>query len=128
MNSGRISGYGICSNTLADPQAADHVSLPKIIEACAKRDNLVAVETPFNFFERQALVQPHGITVADISEKHQLFLMTNRPLTAIYQGQIRPFVNHTFGDGTAQGRGGGGMTTEEQDVVHSSYFVIVPNS
>ncbi|KAI9281340.1 NADP-dependent oxidoreductase domain-containing protein [Umbelopsis sp. AD052] len=99
---GRISGYGICSNTLADPQAADHVSLPKIIEACAKKDNLVAVETPFNFFERQALVQPHGITVADICEKHQLFLMTNRPLTAIYQGQIRPFVNHTFGDGTAQ--------------------------
>jgi hypothetical protein len=77
--------------------------LPKIIEACAKRDNLVAVETPFNFFERQALVQPHGITVADICDKHNLFLMTNRPLNAIYQGQIRPFVNHIFGDGTAQG-------------------------
>jgi hypothetical protein len=101
---GRIRGYGVCSNTLAYPQAADHVSLPKIIEACTKRDNLVAVQTPFNFFERQALVQPHGITVADICDKHNLFLMTNRPLNAINQGQIRPFVNHTFGDGTSAGQ------------------------
>jgi len=99
---GRIRGYGVCSNTLAYPQATDHISLPKIIEACVKRDNFVAVQTPFNFFERQALVQTHGITVADICDKHNLFLMTNRPLNAIHNGQIRPFVNHEFGDGSVQ--------------------------
>lgn len=100
---GRIRGYGVCSNTLADPTAVDHVSLPSVINACKKHDNLVAIETPFNFFERKAIVQPHGLTVADICEKHNLFLMTNRPLTAIHQGQIRPLVNRTFGDGSSQG-------------------------
>ncbi|KAJ2957937.1 hypothetical protein NQZ79_g6397 [Umbelopsis isabellina] len=99
---GRIRGYGVCSNTLADPTAVDHVSLPSVINACAKHDNLVAIETPFNFFERKAIVQPHGLTVADICEKHNLFLLTNRPLTAIHQGQVQPLVNRTFGDGSSQ--------------------------
>ncbi|CAM0135421.1 unnamed protein product [Umbelopsis sp. WA50703] len=77
---GRIRGYGICSNTLADPTAVDHISLPSVINACANHDNLVAIQTPFNFFERKAIVQPH----------------------AIYQGQVRPLINRRFGDGSSQ--------------------------
>lgn len=51
-----IGGYGICSNTMALPSAADHVSLTDIIKACSNPSNFVAAQVPFNLYEREAIV------------------------------------------------------------------------
>lgn len=36
--------------------AADHVSFPDIRSACSNPSNFVAIEAPFNVFEREALI------------------------------------------------------------------------
>lgn len=41
---------------MALPSAADHISLPRILQACAKPENFVAIQVPFNIFEREAIV------------------------------------------------------------------------
>ncbi|ORY90378.1 NADP-dependent oxidoreductase domain-containing protein [Syncephalastrum racemosum] len=101
---GVIGGYGVCSNTMALPSAQDHVSLPRVLEACENHNNLVAIQVPFNIFEREAIV-PNALglaspekTVADVAEEHGIYLMANRPLNAIAEGRIRVLVNHVVAD------------------------------
>lgn len=59
---------------MALPSAQDHVSLPRVLDACANPNNLVAIQVPFNIFEREAIV-PNALglaspekTVADLAE------------------------------------------------------------
>ncbi|KAI9269094.1 NADP-dependent oxidoreductase domain-containing protein [Phascolomyces articulosus] len=104
VTSGVIGGYGVCSNTMALPSSVDHVSLTQVLEACSKPDNFVAIEAPFNIFEREvAIGHDNNKTVSDIAKEKGLYLMVNRPLTAIANGQIRVLVNHALGDGDTEG-------------------------
>lgn len=71
MKSGTIGGYGICSNTLALPAAADHISLTDILKACPNPANFVATQVPFNLYERDAIVTCESNekkTVAEIAK------------------------------------------------------------
>ncbi|KAI8080585.1 NADP-dependent oxidoreductase domain-containing protein [Thamnidium elegans] len=105
VKSGTIGGYGVCSNTLALPNAADHISLTDILKACPNLANFVAAEVPFNLYERDAIVTSENDekrTVAEIAKENDIYLMTNRPLNAIANGQIRVLVNHELG---ADGKG-----------------------
>lgn len=104
---GKIGGYGVCSNTMAFPSAVDHVSLPEVIKSCSNPANFVAAEVPFNLYEKEAIVPSDNDkikTVAQIAQEHDIYLMTNRPLNAIANGQIRVLVNHELG---ANGKGPG---------------------
>jgi len=104
---GKIGGYGVCSNTMAFPSAVDHVSLPEVIKSCSNLANFVAAEVPFNLYEKEAIVpsdNDNTKTVAQIAKEHDIYLMTNRPLNAIANGQIRVLVNHELG---ANGKGPG---------------------
>lgn len=68
---GTIGGYGVCSNTLALPNAADHISLTDILKACPNTANFVAAEVPFNLYERDAIVTSENDekrTVAEIAK------------------------------------------------------------
>jgi aryl-alcohol dehydrogenase-like predicted oxidoreductase len=67
VKSGTIGGYGVCSNTMSLPTAADHVSLRDTLAACNNKNNLVAIQVPFNLYEREA-VQSEMETIADIAE------------------------------------------------------------
>ncbi|KAI8084657.1 NADP-dependent oxidoreductase domain-containing protein [Halteromyces radiatus] len=92
VQQGVIKGYGICSNTMACKDAADHVSLSSVLRACDHLDNFCAVEAPFNLYEQNLL---QDAVLMDSLDAHGIFLMTNRPLNAITpQGQIRGLYNH----------------------------------
>ncbi|RUP48235.1 NADP-dependent oxidoreductase domain-containing protein [Jimgerdemannia flammicorona] len=60
---GRIGGYGICSNSMSNPLAPDHISLATILDDLGhgRADNFVAVQAPFNLFER-------GVVGGDVYE------------------------------------------------------------
>jgi hypothetical protein len=68
---GTIGGYGVCSNTLALPSSADHVSLTDILKACPNPSNFVAAQVPFNLYENEAIVPPENDdrkTIAEIAK------------------------------------------------------------
>ncbi|KAI7905487.1 NADP-dependent oxidoreductase domain-containing protein [Cokeromyces recurvatus] len=106
VSQGIISGYGVCSNTMAFPTAADHVSLSNIIQSCQNPSNLVAIQVPFNLYEREAIIATTNDykvkTVAEIAKENGIYVMTNRPLNAIANGQVRVLVNHELGKETAE--------------------------
>ncbi|KAJ3297512.1 hypothetical protein HK104_000414 [Borealophlyctis nickersoniae] len=91
---GRIQAYGICSHSAANPAAPDHFSLSRALQASEPMSaevskNLVAVEYPFNMFEKEAYGhEEEGIM--HIAKEHSLFSFTQRPLYAIANGQVRP--------------------------------------
>lgn len=90
---------------MAFPNAMDHVSLTEVLQACSTPSNFVAAQVPFNLFEREAIVG-EGKTVATIAKENGIYLMTNRPLNAIANGQIRVLVNHELGaHGSGPGKG-----------------------
>ncbi|KAI9256194.1 NADP-dependent oxidoreductase domain-containing protein [Sporodiniella umbellata] len=101
VRSGTLGGYGLCSNTLSFPHAEDHVSLQKVIAACTRQEHLLAIQVPFNLFEREAVVAEMP-TVAELARQHDLYVMTNRPLLAIANGQIRSLVNPVLGTGASE--------------------------
>ncbi|RHZ81955.1 hypothetical protein Glove_116g40 [Diversispora epigaea] len=92
---GRIKGYGICSNTMANPDAIDHISLPTILERLpeSSKQNFIAVQVPFNLFERDAIQEFQESSLAQYAKFNDIFLFTNRPLYSITRGGIRPLVN-----------------------------------
>lgn len=59
VEAGRIGGYGICSNALHIPTTEDHLSLKTILKTRQdfgwKLENFVAVQAPFNLFERDLI-------------------------------------------------------------------------
>ncbi|KAI8060515.1 NADP-dependent oxidoreductase domain-containing protein [Gongronella butleri] len=91
VQQGMIGGYGVCSNTLALPETADHLRLSSILDACDKLDHFVAVEMPFNMYETNVV---ENAALMDTIEDHQLFVLANRPLNAITPQGIRGLYNH----------------------------------
>ncbi|RUS15571.1 hypothetical protein BC937DRAFT_92277 [Endogone sp. FLAS-F59071] len=98
---GRISSYGVCSNSMANPGAPDHISLSQILDDLGhSAENFAAVESPFNLFERGVVSGGEGTDVtgmemplAKLAAERGVYLFINRPLTAIAGGQIRALVN-----------------------------------
>ncbi|ORX58112.1 Aldo/keto reductase [Hesseltinella vesiculosa] len=86
-----IGGYGVCSNTLALPDATDHLRLSSILDACDRLDNFVAVQLPFNLYEPNAV---QNNLLMDTIEQHDLFVLANRPLNAITPHGVRGLYNH----------------------------------
>ncbi|TPX71905.1 hypothetical protein SpCBS45565_g00960 [Spizellomyces sp. 'palustris'] len=92
---GRIASYGICSHSLPVRTAPDHLQLDSILTALARADvnlrNFVAIQYPFNLFERDAYTQwfDGSPSLMEIAHDNELFQFTHRPLYAIAGGQIR---------------------------------------
>lgn len=87
---GTIGGYGVCSNTLALPAAADHISLTDIIKACSDPSNFVAAQVPFNLFEREAIVASENDerrTVAEIAKVSGAIIFPNARLLTRLKGK-----------------------------------------
>ncbi|KAJ3055635.1 hypothetical protein HK097_009834 [Rhizophlyctis rosea] len=92
VSSGRIKSYGICSHSLANPSSPEHFSLSDVMRAAKNGgsrvdDNFVAVEFPFNLFEREAFEGVGG--VMRVAKEHGLFPIVHRPLYAIAGGRVR---------------------------------------
>ena len=63
---GRIGSYGICSHSLANPSSPEYFDLAEVIRVAKMGrsrfdENLVAVEFPFNLFEREAFESAGGV-------------------------------------------------------------------
>ncbi|KAI8366674.1 NADP-dependent oxidoreductase domain-containing protein [Radiomyces spectabilis] len=100
VSDGTIGGYGICSNSMALPTAVDHISLADVLKSCNQPSNFQAIQVPFNLYEREAVV-PSGWDqsaqvkpVSQVAKENDIYVMTNRPLNTIANGQIRTLVNH----------------------------------
>ncbi|ORY05764.1 Aldo/keto reductase [Basidiobolus meristosporus CBS 931.73] len=97
VKQGRIGGYGICSNSMGLPGSVEYLSLTELFEKCGSKfsDNFLAIQTPFNLFEKEALfpVDRSTISLAEEAQKHNLFVIGNRPLMAIANGEIRQLAN-----------------------------------
>ncbi|KAI7862400.1 NADP-dependent oxidoreductase domain-containing protein [Spinellus fusiger] len=120
VDKGHIHGYGVCSNTMA-LNGADHISLHQVIKACSRPDHLVAIQVPFNLFEREAVVasgHAPDTTVAAIAKAHDIHVMTNRPLNSISNGQIRTLVNYSLEGNNAEHRLMENMTKAFQHIAH----------
>ncbi|GBB91724.1 hypothetical protein RclHR1_01910008 [Rhizophagus clarus] len=98
VTKGRIGGYGICSSSMAISIAADHISLPKIYDKLSNssKKNFIAVQTPFNLFERDLIQKGVGQTcsLAEYAKSNDIFVFTNRPLHAMTGGTIRKLANN----------------------------------
>ncbi|KAG0061965.1 hypothetical protein BGZ89_011021 [Linnemannia elongata] len=93
VEAGRIGGYGICSNALHIPTTEDHLSLKTILKTRQdfgwKLENFVAVQAPFNLFERDLITDTESTkSLAAEAKENNIFVFTNRPLNAIAAGQI----------------------------------------
>ncbi|KAF9921987.1 hypothetical protein FBU30_007929 [Linnemannia zychae] len=91
--SGRIGGYGICSNALHIPTTEDHLSLKAILKTSHdfswNPENFVAIQAPLNLFERDLVTDTSSEkSLAAVAKENNIFVFTNRPLNAIAAGQI----------------------------------------
>ncbi|KAJ3160339.1 hypothetical protein HDU86_000673 [Geranomyces michiganensis] len=92
---GRISGYGVCSNSIHNRSAQDHISLPQILvsmeQGRADHANFLAIEYPFNIFEHDAYDRWFDGTesLMEVAATNRLFQLTQRPIMAIANGSIR---------------------------------------
>ncbi|KAI8974088.1 NADP-dependent oxidoreductase domain-containing protein [Pilobolus umbonatus] len=96
VSDGVIRGYGVCSNSMALPDAVDHISFNDVMNACDKKDHFVAIQVPFNLFEHEVVLSDKP-TLSTQAKEQGVYLTTNRPLNAIAHGQIRVLVNHVLG-------------------------------
>lgn len=99
---GRISYYGISSN--AFPVASDAYELMPldqiwaIAESIAVDHHFRIIELPFNVFEAGAATaanQKNGQTVLAFAQQHELAVLSNRPLNAIFDDKIRRLADLT---------------------------------
>jgi aryl-alcohol dehydrogenase-like predicted oxidoreductase len=91
---GRLSWYGVSSNTFGTPaDLPDHVSLCKVLE-CARSlgdtHHFRVVQLPLNLLETgpATLKVEDGRTVLECARRASLGVLTNRPLNAIVSGQL----------------------------------------
>lgn len=94
-DSGRISYYGISSNTFAQSQEKHNfTSLERVWEIAAALSpdhRFRVIQFPMNLVERGAAVtvnQSEGRTLLDFCRQHNLGTLINRPLNAIVGGRL----------------------------------------
>ncbi|KAI8911363.1 hypothetical protein DFJ77DRAFT_512368 [Powellomyces hirtus] len=93
---GRIASYGLCSNSLPNRSAHDHLSLPQILASmhdlqANHSQNFVAIEYPFNIFEHDAYDRwfDGAESLMECASINRLFQFCHRPIMAIANGSIR---------------------------------------
>lgn len=90
---GRLSWYGISSNTFGTPEGPEHVSLEKCLK-CAQsvsaEHHFRVAQLPLNLLETgPALLKVEtGRTALECAKEAGLAVLTNRPLNAIVEGQL----------------------------------------
>lgn len=108
VNNGRISYYGISSNSFVKP-ADEQVftSLQNCFDAAeevSKQNHFAVIQFPFNLSERGAITNLNQLgetmTMLDYARKHDLATLVNRPLNAITKDGLKRLadfpVNHEY--------------------------------
>ncbi len=115
-DSGKISYYGLSSNTLpGDPGRRDFVSLAFVWEAYQEacrtlgknevQGRFAVIQFPFNWIETEALLlknnrfEGENYSVLELAEKFNLGVMVNRPLNAIRPGNLYRLAKYSFREG-----------------------------
>jgi aryl-alcohol dehydrogenase-like predicted oxidoreductase len=80
---GRISGYGIASNSMPVKTATDYISLERIMSVNPK--HFVALQYPFNIFERNGIESGFdgSPSLDEQCREYDMYQMTQRPFNAI---------------------------------------------
>ncbi|MDA1193462.1 MAG: aldo/keto reductase, partial [Candidatus Poribacteria bacterium] len=97
VEEGRVSRYGVSSNTFASPSGDwEHVSLTELLW-CARRaakqvwgdedaHHFAVAQLPFNLFEAGAFAEdnsPDGDSFLNVAQEHGVGVLANRPLNAV---------------------------------------------
>lgn len=92
---GRISAYGISSNTFPEPKEADDFTSLETVYAIAEKiagpkHHFQVIQFPFNLFEAGAACEENNAfkTVTEFALSKKLATLINRPLNAFYQHEI----------------------------------------
>ncbi len=92
---GRIRCYGISSNTFPEPaEEYDFTSLERVITIANEISPLhrfKVVQLPFNMIENGCAIngsQTGSLTVLELARRHNIALLANRPLNAIYRNGL----------------------------------------
>lgn len=102
VKKGTIKWYGISSNTFVVSESAkDFTSLQKCIEiasAISPKNHFAVVQCPFNVFESGAMLEKNneGSSVFELAQKHNLGVLTNRPLNAFVRQSMIRLSDFTF--------------------------------
>lgn len=95
VRQGRISWYGISSNTFPSHQEDfDFTPLDQITELAqtiSLHHHFRVIELPLNLMEPEAMTEKNqrdGKTVIDLAREHRLAVLINRPLNAISQDRL----------------------------------------
>jgi len=112
VDAGRISSYGISSNTF--PGEADEYNFTSlarvwdIAEEISADHRFRVVEFPMNLMETGAVLrinQPNGQSLLEFAGTKNLGVLINRPLNAIVDGRlVRLSEKHYYGEGAVQAR------------------------
>ncbi|KAI9144571.1 NADP-dependent oxidoreductase domain-containing protein [Paraphysoderma sedebokerense] len=102
---GRISGFGICSNTIHLPSSPYHFSVREVYNNLPSniKEGFVAIQYPLNIYEREGIEDEcwdDKISLSRFAKAEGIYQMTQRPLNAIASGEIRrlttSFYNEKF--------------------------------
>lgn len=89
VKDGRISFYGIASNTLAlHQQNPAHINLENLISK--QHPHFALIQVPCNLLETQVITEKNqqlSENILTCAQKHDLGVMVTRPLSSLYQNQ-----------------------------------------
>ncbi|MCC7103517.1 MAG: aldo/keto reductase [Chloroflexi bacterium] len=89
VGEGRISAYGVSSNTCVVPgEQYDATSVTRMVQASDGR--MAVLQLPYNLFEAGALLQPNTPdgSALESAQRHGLGVLANRPLNAFARGRL----------------------------------------
>ena len=91
---GRITGYGIASNSLHISSSIDHIPLYTVLSN--EFPNFSMIEYPLNLFERDAIEANliEDMSLSEFCEKKSIYQLTQRPFHAITSKGIRKLTQH----------------------------------
>ena len=89
---GRISYYGISSNTFGYPDNnRQFTELERIMDSLPEKNHFAVIQLPLNLYETGAITtynQSSGLTVLDLAKEYNLGVLINRPLNAFDDGKL----------------------------------------
>ena len=106
VRKGRISFYGISSNTFPEPKEnPDFTSLETVLELAeriGKDHHFAVIQFPFNLFEPGAALEHNnlGMTLAQLAAEKGLGTLINRPLNAFNENRLVRLADFPSHEGT----------------------------